>query len=143
VVPQSRTGRPAYILPAMLIADGTSTEEIIEMDREDGMRAIRQIASCRPHVIAYGCTASSIIQGHPSTNDFAPRSGVSLGCRQRSESLWLPRHMLWHLLRLANKDARATLLTQRGAPQVGKKAHGQLLAHLGQIEPGSERQLSA
>src|SRR5215472_2432977 len=34
------------------------------MDREDGERAIRQIASCRPHVIAYGCTASSIVQGH-------------------------------------------------------------------------------
>jgi len=48
----------------MLIADGTSTEKIIEMDREDGMRAIRQIASCRPYATAYGCTASSIIQGH-------------------------------------------------------------------------------
>jgi len=34
------------------------------MDRKDGERAIRQIASCRLHVIAYGCTASSIVQGH-------------------------------------------------------------------------------
>jgi maleate isomerase len=33
------------------------------MDREDGVRAILQIASCRPHAIAYGCTASRIIQG--------------------------------------------------------------------------------
>jgi len=48
----------------MLIADGSSPEEIIAMDRADGMHAISQIASCRPHVIAYGCTASSIIQGH-------------------------------------------------------------------------------
>jgi maleate isomerase len=28
------------------------------------VRAIRQLASCRPHAIAHGCTASSIIQGH-------------------------------------------------------------------------------
>jgi len=48
----------------MLIAEGTSMEKIIQMDREDGMRAIRQIASCRPHAVAYGCTASSIVQGH-------------------------------------------------------------------------------
>jgi maleate isomerase len=48
----------------MLIADGSSPEKIIAMDREDGKRAIGQIASCRPHAVAYGCTASSIIQGH-------------------------------------------------------------------------------
>jgi maleate isomerase len=48
----------------MLIADGSSPEEIIAMDREDGVRAIHQVASCRPHAIAYGCTASSIVQGH-------------------------------------------------------------------------------
>jgi maleate isomerase len=48
----------------MLITDGSSPEKIIAMDREDGMRAIRQIASCRPHAVAYGCTASSIVQGH-------------------------------------------------------------------------------
>src|SRR3974377_1001084 len=48
----------------MLIADGSSPEKIIAMDREDGKRAIGQIASCRPRVVAYGCTASSIVQGH-------------------------------------------------------------------------------
>ena len=48
----------------MLIADGSSPEKIIAMDREDGKRAIGQIASCRPHAVAYGCTASSIVQGH-------------------------------------------------------------------------------
>jgi maleate isomerase len=48
----------------MLIADGSSPDEIIAMDREDGRRAIGQIASCRPHAVAYGCTASSIMQGH-------------------------------------------------------------------------------
>jgi len=48
----------------MLIDAGSSPEKIIAMDREDGMRAIGQIATCRPHVVAYGCTASSILQGH-------------------------------------------------------------------------------
>ena len=48
----------------MLMPPGTSPERIIEMDRTDGVRAIRQLATCRPHAIAYGCTASSIVQGH-------------------------------------------------------------------------------
>ena len=48
----------------MLIGDGSSPEKIVAMDREDGKRAIGQIASCRPHAVAYGCTASSIVQGH-------------------------------------------------------------------------------
>src|SRR5437879_11494902 len=48
----------------MLMPPGTSPERIIEMDRADGRHAIDQLASCRPHAIAYGCTASSIVQGH-------------------------------------------------------------------------------
>ncbi len=48
----------------MLMPAGTSPERIIEMDRTDGKHAIHQLASCRPHAIAYGCTASSIVQGH-------------------------------------------------------------------------------
>jgi maleate isomerase len=48
----------------MLMPPGTSPERIIEMDRTDGVRSIRQLATCRPHAIAYGCTASSIVQGH-------------------------------------------------------------------------------
>src|SRR5690242_7015543 len=48
----------------MLMPAGTSPERIIEMDRTDGVRSIYQLASCRPHAIAYGCTASSIVQGH-------------------------------------------------------------------------------
>ncbi|HYU11003.1 MAG TPA: hypothetical protein VEK82_00400 [Stellaceae bacterium] len=48
----------------MLMPPGTSPERIIEMDRTDGRHAIEQLASCRPHAIAYGCTASSIVQGH-------------------------------------------------------------------------------
>jgi maleate isomerase len=48
----------------MLMPAGTSPERIIEMDRTDGVHSIRQLASCRPHAVAYGCTASSIVQGH-------------------------------------------------------------------------------
>jgi maleate isomerase len=48
----------------MLMPAGTSPERIIEMDRSDGKRAIEQLATCRPHAVAYGCTASSIVQGH-------------------------------------------------------------------------------
>src|SRR5690606_4793450 len=33
------------------------------MDHEEGMHAAVRIASCRPHAIAYCCTASSIVQG--------------------------------------------------------------------------------
>jgi maleate isomerase len=48
------------------IADDSSPDEIIAMAHEDGIRAIYHLASCRPHAIAYGCTASSILQGHAS-----------------------------------------------------------------------------
>jgi maleate isomerase len=47
----------------MFIPDLISRETLVEMDRTEGMAGIRQIASARPHVIAYGCTASSIVQG--------------------------------------------------------------------------------
>jgi maleate isomerase len=47
----------------MFIPDLISPETLIEMDRTEGMAGIRQIASARPNVIAYGCTASSIVQG--------------------------------------------------------------------------------
>jgi maleate isomerase len=48
----------------MLLADHGGPEKIIEMDKTDGLRAIRQLTSARPHAIAYGCTASSVVQGH-------------------------------------------------------------------------------
>jgi maleate isomerase len=48
----------------MLIADGSSPDTIAAMDCDNGGRAIRQLASCRRHAIAYGRTASSIVQDH-------------------------------------------------------------------------------
>ena len=48
----------------MLMPAGTSPERIIEMDRTEGIHSMQQLASCKPHAVAYGCTASSIVQGH-------------------------------------------------------------------------------
>ncbi|MBS0241356.1 MAG: hypothetical protein JSS20_04210 [Proteobacteria bacterium] len=47
----------------MLMGNELTPETVIEMDRTDGAKAIHQVASCRPGSIAYGCTASSMVQG--------------------------------------------------------------------------------
>ncbi|MBS0550360.1 MAG: hypothetical protein JSR24_21580 [Proteobacteria bacterium] len=47
----------------MFIPPATTPEAFIEMDRNEGKTAIRQLSSVLPDVIAYGCTASSIVQG--------------------------------------------------------------------------------
>ena len=47
----------------MFLDNALSTEAIVRMDREEGMRAVSQLTSCRPAAIAYCCTASSIVQG--------------------------------------------------------------------------------
>lgn len=47
----------------MFIPPATTPEAFIEMDRSEGQAAIRQLSSVFPDVVAYGCTASSIVQG--------------------------------------------------------------------------------
>jgi maleate isomerase len=47
----------------MFIPPATTPEAFIEMDRTEGKAAIRQLSSVHPDAIAYGCTASSIVQG--------------------------------------------------------------------------------
>lgn len=47
----------------MFMAPDTTAETLCEMDRTEGKAALRQLSSIHPHVIAYGCTASSIVQG--------------------------------------------------------------------------------
>lgn len=47
----------------MLMPDALTPDGIKLMDATDGHRAVGQIATCRPHAMAYGCTASSIVQG--------------------------------------------------------------------------------
>lgn len=47
----------------MFIPPAITAETLIEMDRTEGKAAIRQLSSVFPNTIAYGCTASSIVQG--------------------------------------------------------------------------------
>jgi maleate isomerase len=47
----------------MFIPPETTPDAFIEMDRNEGKAAIRQLSSVYPDAIAYGCTASSIVQG--------------------------------------------------------------------------------
>jgi len=47
----------------MFIPPATTPEAFIEMDRNEGKAAIRQLSSVFPDAVAYGCTASSIVQG--------------------------------------------------------------------------------
>lgn len=47
----------------MFIPPDMTTAALIDMDRTEGKSAIRQLSSVFPDVIAYGCTASSIVQG--------------------------------------------------------------------------------
>lgn len=47
----------------MFIPAETTSDTLVEMDRTDGKAAVHQLSSIHPHVIAYGCTASSIVQG--------------------------------------------------------------------------------
>lgn len=47
----------------MFIPPATTPDAFIEMDRNEGRMAIRQLSSVYPDVVAYGCTASSIVQG--------------------------------------------------------------------------------
>lgn len=47
----------------MFMPPATTTQALIHMDRTDGKSALRQLSSIHPHVMAYGCTASSIVQG--------------------------------------------------------------------------------
>src|SRR5215470_4090273 len=67
----------------MLIADGSSPEKIVAMDREDGRHAIGQIASCRPHAVAYGAPRRASFRVMPSTRGCAGRSGILPGLRRQ------------------------------------------------------------
>ena len=62
--PRIVPGHVSVHFARMLMPAGTSPERIIEMDRTDGVHSMHQLASCKPHAVAYGCTASSIVQGH-------------------------------------------------------------------------------
>ena len=47
----------------MFLDNNLTPESLVRMDRDEGMRAVKQIMSCKPASVAYCCTASSIVQG--------------------------------------------------------------------------------
>jgi maleate isomerase len=47
----------------MFLDNNLTAEALVRMDRDEGMRGVKQIMSCRPASVAYCCTASSIVQG--------------------------------------------------------------------------------
>jgi len=47
----------------MLLDNHLTPESLVRMDRDEGLRAVQQIMSCKPASVAYCCTASSIVQG--------------------------------------------------------------------------------
>ena len=47
----------------MFLDNDFTTKALVRMDREEGLRALKQLMSCRPASVAYCCTASSIVQG--------------------------------------------------------------------------------
>lgn len=47
----------------MYMPDALTPEGVCAMDANEGMLAVNQLTNCFPAVVAYGCTASSMIQG--------------------------------------------------------------------------------
>ena len=47
----------------MFLVNNLTPESLVRMDRDEGMRSMKQIMSCKPASVAYCCTASSIVQG--------------------------------------------------------------------------------
>jgi maleate isomerase len=47
----------------MLLDSDVTPATLRRMDEEEGLASAARLMSCRPDVIAYGCTASSIVQG--------------------------------------------------------------------------------
>ena len=47
----------------MFLDNNLTAESLVRMDRDEGLRAVKQIMSCKPASVAYCCTASSIVQG--------------------------------------------------------------------------------
>ena len=47
----------------MFLDNNLTPESLVRMDQDEGMRAVKQIMSCKPASVAYCCTASSIVQG--------------------------------------------------------------------------------
>jgi maleate isomerase len=47
----------------MFLDNNLTADSLVRMDRDEGLRGVKQIMSCKPASVAYCCTASSIVQG--------------------------------------------------------------------------------
>ena len=47
----------------MFLDNNLTADALVRMDRDEGLRGVKQIMSCKPASVAYCCTASSIVQG--------------------------------------------------------------------------------
>ena len=47
----------------MFLDNNLTADALMRMDRDEGLRGVKQIMSCKPSSVAYCCTASSIVQG--------------------------------------------------------------------------------
>jgi maleate isomerase len=65
----------------MLLTSDVSAESLVKMDHDEGVAAARQLATCRPDVIAYGCTASSLVQGVEYDRSLKPLLEDTTGTR--------------------------------------------------------------
>jgi maleate isomerase len=59
----------AVYVSRMYLPDGLTRESVKEMDRLRGMNAVKEVANCGVDVVAYCCTASSIVGGPEYDSD--------------------------------------------------------------------------
>ena len=64
----------------MLLPDRLDPDAVRRMDVEDGARALRQIASVRPHAAVYACFASSVVLGCHEDRTLAAEASRLAGC---------------------------------------------------------------
>ena len=64
-----------------MLLEGVTAESLKRMDEQEGLPAALRLASCRPAAIAYGCTASSIVQGLDYDRHLAQELSAKTGSR--------------------------------------------------------------
>jgi maleate isomerase len=64
----------------LLLPEKLTPQAVRQMDAQDGARALRQIASVRPHSAIYACFASSVVLGVTEDRRLAQMSGDVAGC---------------------------------------------------------------
>jgi maleate isomerase len=101
----------------MFLANDLSADAVIEMDRSNGSRAVTELASCRCDVIAYCCTASSVLQG-PAYDE---RLARELTAAARTPVITVAASMVIALRAL---DAHRIVLASPYAPELDAAENG-------------------